>query len=510
MGAAPPSDHVRRVGPDYRVPPMGSVVIVGGGVAGLGSALTLAGSGHDVTVVERDEVTLPATPDEAFVGWARRGAPQVRHSHAFLARLRNLLRDRQPHLLADLLAAGATELRFTERLPDEMADTSVFPGDEDLVALACRRTTFEWVLRRDALESKGVRLVQGAVVGLTATDGGAVPHVAGVRLADGSTMPADWVVDASGRRSPLPAWLADLGGPPLEEREEDTGIVYSSRFYRLRRGAELPPMVGMTAGDLGYLKFAVFVGDNDTYSITFGVPTEDAALRSLLREPGFTVAAASIPALAQWVDPTIADPLTGVEVMARLLNRSRRFLHDGDEGVVPVATGLVAVGDAHTCTNPLYGRGCSLGFVSAHLLAEAIERCGDDPVAMALAYEGAMAREVQPWYRASVAQDRQDRSARGIEVPDDDEGQLDGAAGVSGLDPDSVRSLLRDGLFPAVRTDPVVFRAFLRTFNLLDPPDRIMRDPDVLARVLAVWQDRANRPDLAPAGPDRTALLATL
>ena len=487
---------------------MGSVVVVGGGVAGLGSALALAERGHDVTVVERDEVTLPATPDEAFDGWPRRGAPQVRHSHAFLARLRNLLRDRQPHLLEDLLAAGATELRFTERLPETMTDTAPMAGDEDLVALACRRTTFEWVLRKDALEARDVRLVRGAVAGLQVAEGttprSGTPHVTGVRLDDGEVIAADWVVDASGRRSPLPAWLRAVGGD-LAEREEDTGIVYSSRFYRLLRGAELPPVVGMTAGDLGYLKFAVFIGDNDTYSITFGVPSEDADLRALLREPGFTQAARAVPALEPWVDAAIAEPITGVEVMARLLNRARAFVVDD----APVATGVLAVGDAHTCTNPLYGRGCSLGFVGAHLLAEALDAHGDDPLAASLAYEAAMRRDVHPWYRSAVAQDRQDRSSRGLSVPDDGEGDLGGGATMA-LDADSVRSLLRDGLLPAASTDPVVFRAFLRTFNLLDPPEKIMRDPDVLTRVLTVWQDRDNRPPPAPLGPDRETLLSVL
>lgn len=492
---------------------MSDVVVIGGGIAGLGAALCLAEEGFDVTVVERDETTLPATPDEAFDGWPRRGAPQVRHSHAFLARLRNLLRDRNPQLLADLLAAGATELRFTERLPETLSDTDPRPGDEDLVALACRRTTFEWVLRRDALEARGIRMTQGAVAGLVAGPGGGGGggrgRVGGVRLDDGRVLGADWTVDASGRRSPLPAWLADLGGPPLEEREEDTGIVYSSRFYRLRADAELPPVEGMNAGDLGYLKFAVFIGDNSTYSITFGVPSEDTELRALLREPGFTTAAGAIPALAPWVDPAIADPITGVEVMARLLNRGRRFLDPSGE---PIVTGLFAAGDAHTCTNPLYGRGCSLGFVAAHLLADSLAEHGDDPRAASLAYEAAMGREVVPWYRSSVAQDRQDRASRGLVVSDDEEGALLGSAGGPGgaLDPESARSLLRDGLFPATRTDPVVFRAFLRTFNLLDPPDQILRDPDVIGRILTVWQDRANREDPPPIGPDRAALLALL
>jgi 2-polyprenyl-6-methoxyphenol hydroxylase-like FAD-dependent oxidoreductase len=348
-------------------------------------------------------------------------------------------------------------------------------------------------------------MVQGAVTGLVAS----ARHVTGVRLAGGE-LRADWVIDASGRRSPLPTWIADLGGggPAIEEREEDTGIVYSTRFYRLRDGCEPPPVVGMNAGDLGYAKFAVFLGDNRTFSVTFGVASEDTELRALLREPGFTVAAQAIPSVEPWVDPARSEPMTDVEVMARLLNRRRRFVVDG----APVVTGLLAVGDAHTCTNPLYGRGCALGFVAAHLAADAVREHGDDPVATAIAYEDAMGRDVGPWYRSAVAQDRADRAARGIEVVSDGEGDLLGAAAAAGpaLDAESTRTLLQDGLFPATRTDPVVFRAFLRTFNLLDPPDAMLRDPDVLGRILTVWQDRANRPDPPSLGPGRDALLARL
>src|SRR6476469_10484706 len=98
-------------------------IVIGAGVAGLGSALALSRSGHRVTLVERDATPLPADPDAAFE-WDRRGAPQVRHSHDLLARLRNLLRDRYPDVLADLHDAGVTEIRFPDLLPGPTADPS--------------------------------------------------------------------------------------------------------------------------------------------------------------------------------------------------------------------------------------------------------------------------------------------------------------------------------------------------------------------------------------------------
>src|SRR5438874_1879100 len=99
------------------------VAIVGAGISGLGAALLLAHDGHDVVVLERDATPLPLTPHEAFE-WNRRGAPQVRHSHAFLARGRNLIRDRLPDVRTALLEAGATEVGWSDMIPDTIVDRS--------------------------------------------------------------------------------------------------------------------------------------------------------------------------------------------------------------------------------------------------------------------------------------------------------------------------------------------------------------------------------------------------
>ncbi len=110
-------------------------------------------------------------------------------------------------------------------------------------------------------------------------------------------------------------------------------------------------------------------------------------------------------ATAPWLDGR-AEPITDqVHVMAGLLNRWREYVVDGR----PLALGVFPIGDALMCTNPLYGRGCSTAFWSAHLLGEALAANPDDPLAQAQAYDAAVRAELRPWYRATVLQDAEAR-----------------------------------------------------------------------------------------------------
>src|SRR5262245_44335848 len=69
---------------------MSEILVMGGGVAGLCSAMLLARDGHHVTVLERDACP-PPEPADAWSGWERRGVNQFRLAHAFLPRFRATL-----------------------------------------------------------------------------------------------------------------------------------------------------------------------------------------------------------------------------------------------------------------------------------------------------------------------------------------------------------------------------------------------------------------------------------
>jgi 2-polyprenyl-6-methoxyphenol hydroxylase-like FAD-dependent oxidoreductase len=327
-----------------------------------------------------------------------------------------------------------------------------------------------------------------------------------VRTADGTeTWDADLVVDASGRRSRVGSWLAALGAAPVEEESEDCGIFYCSRFYRLRSGASPPENQGVVGADLGYMKFGIFPGDGGIFSITLAAPVDDDPMRALLREGPFEAAARALPATRDWIDPARAEPVTPVRAMAKLRNRRRRFVRDGE----PLALALHVVGDAAVCTNPLYGRGCALAFVHVFALADVLREHDRDARAAALAFDAATRRELGPWYKAARDQDREAREIAAEQARGDGPATASGPSGI--VDPKAfLRSVFRDGLLPALRSDIQVVRAFLRVFNLLAPPDALMTDPEIVGRVLASWRERDQRPALEPPGPERDAMLEVL
>lgn len=480
------------------------VLVIGGGVGGLTVALALGRAGHQVTVLERDPLPPTADAEEAFIA-ERRGAPQVHQTHGFLARLQVELREHFPDVLADLVAAGGTTMPMTADLGEPQ------PGDEDLKVIIVRRTTFEWVLRKAVVAQPGVEIRTGvAVVGLTTAsptgslhpehrnaEGGARRSgvvVGGVRLADGSTVDADIVIAATGRRGPVPEWLAELG-VEVPETVHESGLMYLTRWYhRPWSTEEIDPKLG---GDLGFVKYLGVPGDGNTLSVTLAVRTADSDLRHALSDGDrFDQACHVLPGPDQFFAHGTLDPIGDVRPMTGLINRLRRFTDDSGQ---PLVLGFHALGDAHTTTNPLYGRGCALAVVQALLLADALASHPSDPTARAVAYEAANAREVEPWFDASVQMDRMGSDPGGS-----------GAIGAGGDGPQSDAAKTMAAIFAAARTHPVIGRGIARLMNLLIAPASLMSDGEFLSAVADVVANPDKYPIPDRVGPTRAELLDTL
>jgi len=202
-------------------------VVVGASMAGLLAARVLADHFARVTVVERDRP--PADPSP------RGGVPQGRHVHVLLMRGKQLLEGFFPGLDTELAEAGAPRMDMIAEFPILGIGGWSCRFPSPYVARACSRPLLEGVVRRRLATLPHVHPLDGHVVTGLAADSA---RVTGVRVrargdagAREGTMWADLVVDASGRDSRAPEWLATLGYERPRETTINAFLGYASRLY---------------------------------------------------------------------------------------------------------------------------------------------------------------------------------------------------------------------------------------------------------------------------------------
>jgi 2-polyprenyl-6-methoxyphenol hydroxylase-like FAD-dependent oxidoreductase len=463
---------------------MARIVVVGAGVAGLAAALGFAGMDHEVIVVERDVAPPTHSGDAAFEAWDRRSVPQFKQAHGFSSRARALLTRYWPGVLDRLAADGINEANAFKMLtPPEMHR----PEDEAFTGFMARRAAFELAMRLEADGVSGIEFVCPAVVsGLVVRDGSMPPVVQGVRLEDGREVVGDLVIDAGGRRSPIPRWLASHG-VKIEETVQDCGVTYFTRYFR-RRSEALMPLAAVFGArtSLDRLLVLGFTGDHETYAITCVAASWDEELHDLRHEWAWDAAVRALPPVAPWVELQQGSSITGVLTMTGHRNVRREFFRDEE----PVVLGLLPVGDALCTTNPENGWGASMALTFAFAACDAVGTNVDDLTELARRYHTAIAAEADSVYAESASADRlRTYRWRGLPVPETDREE------------EERQLLLEEGIRQGAMRDAVLGRALLRRVNLVGTPSDIFDDPEVVAHAEAMRTKTRSR---APLGPTVT------
>lgn len=468
---------------------MAKIVVLGAGVSGLAAGILLRRDGHEVAVLERDREPVPASPEEAWERWSRDGVTQFRQAHYLTARGREVLEESLPDVLAGLEAAGGLRFDALALMPPSITDRSPRDGDDRLRTVNARRPAVEQVLARVAEAEPGLVIRRGTTVNrLVVSSYDGIPHVGGVRTDSGEELDADLVVDAMGRRSALPRWLADAGVGAIQEEAEDSGFIYYSRFYRSRTGA-MPEFRAPLLTPVGTFSVLTLPSDNATWSVTLYTSAGDRPLKRLRDPARWSALVEACPLHAHWLD---AEPLTGIYAMGGVLDRFRRLIVGGH----PATTGVALLGDAWACTNPSQGRGMTLGLMHAQRLTATVRAHLDSPHEFAIAWDEITEAELTPWYRETVEEDH-DRLLE-IEALRN---------GVQPEPPRDDRAALRTALLAALRQDPDAFRAFVGVRNCLALYRDVAADETLVQRVFALAQDGERMP---LPGPDREQVLRLL
>jgi 2-polyprenyl-6-methoxyphenol hydroxylase-like FAD-dependent oxidoreductase len=470
---------------------MARIVVLGAGLNGLASALLLARDEHSVTVLERDADVPTGDAEDLWANWNRPSVSQFRVGHYMLARWRVLVEQELPEVLEELERLGGLRIGPLDVLPHSVTGGRR-AADQDLRGFAARRPVLEGALAAVASRTPGLVIRRGQKVEELVRTSDAVvgvPHVRGMLTREGEFVSADLVVDAMGRNSPLTGMLAGIGAEPPVEQRDDLGSVYYGRHFHIDDpDVSLPPPGPLSVDSMAVL---VFPADGRTFSVNFAAANNDREFRELRSEGAWERVLDLFPALAAL--RSVSTPITGVQVIGGGADRHRSFERAGR----PVATGVVAVGDAAVRTNPMFGRGSSIGLMQACVLRDVLREVPTErPEQVVRRFTEVSQAAVMPLYQLSLEMDR----ARMEEIQAD-------VLGVPHPPPGARRSVAR-GLAGLARTgNAEALRASIRSdLHLLDPV-AALEEPGLRAALAA---SGPMPPPYPPGSPTRSEVIAAI
>jgi 2-polyprenyl-6-methoxyphenol hydroxylase-like FAD-dependent oxidoreductase len=383
--------HPQKLQPGRR-----TAIVLGGSIAGIWMARALTDHFARVIVVERDELPTHAAH--------RPGAPQDKQYHILLRRGLQIMEDLFPAARAALLEAGAIQFDQINDVRTKFQGQwlSQYPSGE--LMLACSRVLLEATLRQQLRRYPQIEMVDGVeVTGLLADEqrrritGARIRHRRGAERGMEMTLPADFVVDATGRRSRTPQWLASLGYPHPEETVIDAHLGYVSRYYRQPAGrvTQWKMMYILPNPPHGTRSGLIFPQENNTWVVMMAGANNDHPPTD---ESGFNAFARSVDPLFHEVLQT-AEPTSAIYGYRRTENRWRHY-----EAISPWPDGFAVVGDAFCGFNPVYGQGMTVAAMTAVALGQQLANAGENLRGLAARFQAEVARVTKPvWLITSGA-----------------------------------------------------------------------------------------------------------
>jgi 2-polyprenyl-6-methoxyphenol hydroxylase-like FAD-dependent oxidoreductase len=423
-------------------------VVVGASMAGLVTARVLADAFGTVTVIDRDQ--LPADPVE------RRGVPQALHPHALLEAGRATIEDLLPGCVEDVISAGGVITDFASDVRFYNEGGFLATGPTRVETISVSRPVFEHVVRRhvSGIDPISIRSNCHCADYLLDDDGTTVEGVLVREDGERRELPADLVVDATGRASRTPSWLESHGYAPPAVDEVQIDMAYSTTFVERpaddRRTYLVPPKSPRTRGGM-----AAPVDGNRWIVNLSGIHGETPPTDR--DEFADYMASLPVPELKRLLDE---HPSAAPDIEYYPFPSNRRYRY---EDLRRFPDGLVVVGDAIASFNPVYAQGMSVAALEALVLHHTLADGGED---LAPRFFDRVAPTVDIAWNLAVGADF-------------------GFSQTEGPKPRGTTffNWYLGRLLRSAQTDGVLTDAFVRVLMMERPPTTLMR-PSILRRVL--------------------------
>ncbi|MFT6556683.1 NAD(P)/FAD-dependent oxidoreductase [Sneathiella sp.] len=341
-------------------------VVLGSGIAGLLAARVLSDFFTDVTLIERDSKPIAPIP--------RKGVPQGHHIHVLLNKGEEIIETLLPGFKEALFKGGSVQATLGKEVKWYLAGKWMPTFEGGMVTFFQSRPLLEQVLRDLVLKIRNVNIhydtvFKDYVYDLQGDRVTAVTvHEKGVE--ESVSLPADFILDASGRGSSLVSQLEKMEKEVPRESRVGVDFAYSSGLFELTA-----PLPDACKAILVYPKApketraaAIVPVEGNKWLVTAAGYNGD---HPPLDKNGFLEFTKSLS------QPEIHDALQSATLVDELKPFKfkagiRRYFHKSD----PLPKNLLAIGDVICSANPFFGQGIAVAAQEVKVLQDCLKENG--------------------------------------------------------------------------------------------------------------------------------------
>ncbi|OBK97705.1 oxygenase [Mycobacterium asiaticum] len=447
-------DDIRRRG-------RGTAVIIGGSIAGIAAAKACSETFERVIVLEQDDAHRRRE--------GRPGAAQGWHLHHLLTAGQIELERFFPGIVDDMVREGAFRVDMAAQYRIRLGGSWKKPGTSDIEIVCAGRPLLEWCVRRRLDGEPRIDFRYESEVTDLILDR-ANNSVIGVAVGeDAQVIPAEFVVDASGKNTRVPEYLERLGIGAPEVEQDIINCFYSTMQHRVPPERQWQDKVMVIC--YAYRPF------EDTYAAQYYTDSSRTLLSTSLVAYNCYSPPRTAKEFREFADrmpsPIVGENIDGLEPASPIYNfRYPNMLRLHYEKKRNLPRALVAVGDAYTSADPVSGLGMSLA------LKEVRE------MQVLLAKYGPGHRELPHRYYRSIAK----MADTAWFVIREQNLRFNWMKDVQKKRPFyfGVLTWYMDRLLELVHDDLEAYREFLAVVHLVKPPLALMK-PGIASRVLGKW-----------------------
>ena len=462
--SAPYLDYAALNLADVRARGRGTAVVIGGSIAGIAAAKVLTESFERVIVLEKDP---PHTRREG-----RPGAAQGWHLHHLLTAGRIELERFFPGIIDDMVREGAFDVDMAAQYRIRLGGEWKKPGTGDIQIVCAGRPLLEWCVRRRLDDEPRVDFRYDAAVSDLVYDRETNAVIGVATSGDNDELeviPAEFVVDASGKNTRLPEFLDRIGIGAPEAEQDIINCFYSTMYHKVPPERQWDDKVMVIC--YAYRPF------EDTYAAQYYTDSSRTILSTSLVAYNCYSPPRTAREFREFADrmpsPVIGENIDGLEPASEIYNfRYPNMLRLRYEKKRNLPRALLVVGDAYTSADPVSGLGMTLALKEVRAMQLLLGKYGAGHPELPRRYFRTIAKMADTaWFVI------REQNLRFDWLKDADKKRpfYFGAL-----------TWYMDRVMELVHDDPETYNEFLAVVHLVKPAAALMT-PKVAARVVGKW-----------------------